>query len=55
MAYLQKKDYETLDKMEKYGGSFVKTLAKLVAHADSENLAKIKTTWPEYWDKYEKM
>lgn len=55
MGFLQEPDYKTLDNMEKYGGSFVKALAALARHADFQNLAKIKSTWSEYWDKYEKM
>jgi len=55
MGLLLEKDYKTLDKMEKYGGSFVKALAKLARHADPQNLAKIKSTWSEYWEFYEKM
>lgn len=38
--------------MQKYGGSFVKKLGELIPLADDENLEKIKTTWPEYWEKY---
>lgn len=41
--------------MEKRGGSFVKVLANLARHADSNNLARIKTAWPEYWHEYEQM
>lgn len=44
----------TCDAMDKYGGSFVKTLSNLARHADPINLAKIKATWPEYWLEYEK-
>ncbi len=41
--------------MDIYGGGFVRKLGKALDHADSENKAKIKETWPEYWRKYLKM
>jgi hypothetical protein len=28
-------------------------LGDLARHAHAENLAKIKSTWPEYWKEYE--
>jgi hypothetical protein len=34
------------------GGEFVRLLGKLARHADPENLAKIKMTWPKYWSEY---
>jgi hypothetical protein len=52
---LTEKDYDTLDAMEQHGGSFVKALANLARHADSNNIILVKTTWWEYWAKYEKM
>jgi len=48
------RDYWTIEAMSKYGGSFVKALAEAARHADMQNLAKIKTTWVEYWAEYEK-
>lgn len=42
----------TIEKMEKYGGSFVKALAQCARRADPINLKKIKNTWPEYWAEY---
>ena len=38
--------------MELYGGSFAKNLGKALLHADFENAAKIKKSWPELWDTY---
>lgn len=38
--------------MEKFGGSFVKHLGRLILLADTDNLKKIKETWPDYWEKY---
>ncbi len=48
------RDYWTIEAMTKYGGSFVKALAEAARRADRQNLAKIKTTWVEYWAEYEK-
>ncbi len=49
------RDYWTVEAMRKFGGSFVKILADLASHADPINLNKIKATWPEYWEEYERM
>ena len=38
--------------MMETGGSFVKILGNLIAHADIANRQKIKDTWPEYWEEY---
>lgn len=48
-------DHDVIEAMKRYGGSFVFYLAEAAAHADAENLAKIKATWPEYWKQYEDM
>lgn len=48
-------DLDVIDAMEKYGGSFVKSLAQAARQADHINLAKIKATWPEYWKQYSEM
>jgi hypothetical protein len=45
-------DVEVLDAMRQYGGGFVKALAEAASRADEENLARIKLTWPEYWERY---
>lgn len=52
---MNEKDCNTVDAMEKYGGSFVKQLSLLARHADPINLQKIKDTWPEYWAQYQTM
>ena len=38
--------------METYGGSFAKALAQAILHADSQNLTKIKNTWPDLWQHF---
>jgi hypothetical protein len=48
-------DVEIVHAMERFGGSFVNTLALLCYLADEENYRRIKATWPEYWAKYAEM
>lgn len=45
-------DYAIVCAMERYGGSFVRNLAACCQTADPVNLAKIKATWPDYWQEY---
>ena len=45
-------DLNTVENMDRYGGSFVKALAVLARHADHNNLQKIKNTWSVYWKEY---
>lgn len=45
----------TINAMRKFGGSFVKNLAECFISADPHNYYKLKTTFQEYWDKYQKM
>ena len=52
---MNESDFKTVEMMSKYGGSFVKMLAKLAHRADPINLEKIKSTWPKYWGQYEQM
>lgn len=49
------RDWWTAEAMQRYGGDFVKLLGRAARHADADNHAKIKATWPEYWAKYEQM
>ena len=48
-------DSDIIKCMISRGGSFVTHLGILATKADSENLQKIKDSWPEYWEKYKKM
>lgn len=45
-------DEQVIDMMEQYGGSFVKAIAKAFRCADLVNTAKLKATFPEYWNQY---
>lgn len=47
-------DYWTIQTMIRHGGSFVQALGEAAQRADYDNLRLIKTTWPEYWSRYEK-
>jgi hypothetical protein len=46
---------QTLDCMEKYGGSFIKALAACYIAADPWNREQIMTTWRFEWEKYAAM
>lgn len=52
---MNEQDFWTLKAMSKYGGGFVRALAQAAYQADSNNLARIKNAWPEYWKEYAKM
>lgn len=48
-------DRRVLYAMQRFGGGFIQALAEAFLHADQQNRAKIKATWPEYWSKYSEM
>lgn len=48
-------DLKTIQAMQRWGGSFVQALAGAALRADSDNLARLKAAWPEYWTKYRGM
>lgn len=50
---MNEKDFETVERMEKHGGSFIKALAQCCYKADHINLSKIKTAFKEDWERYE--
>ena len=55
MTTLQQADptiYETLDRMETYGGGFVSGLAQLYRRSDVSNKQKILSTWPEIFSEF---
>ncbi len=45
-------DIQAIESMHRHGGAFARALAHAAAAADAENLAKIKATWPELWERY---
>ena len=48
-------DKKTIETMMEYGGSFVRKLGAAALVADPDDLAKIKSTWPDYWSQYDRM
>jgi hypothetical protein len=48
-------DSEVVEMMSTYGGSFVKALAECLHRADHINYRKLKETFSEYFEEYEKM
>lgn len=48
-------DIKVVDAMKQYGGGFVNALAEAAMRADSDNLRRIKETWPEYWDEHKQL
>ena len=49
---MTEQDHKVIKAMLRYGGSFVQSLANCAMRADANNLAKIKATWPDYWQEY---
>lgn len=45
-------DYDTVDLMEKYGGSFVQALARACRCADPHNFRTLKKAFPAYFAEY---
>lgn len=48
-------DFRVVATMTQHGGSFVCALADAFRRADRENFIKLKTTFSEYWEKYDQM
>jgi hypothetical protein len=49
------RDFDVARTMIEYGGSFVRKLGAAALVADEQNLRRIKSTWPEYWEQYTRM
>jgi len=47
-------DVDTIEKMQNYGGSFVKAIAEAWLHADPNNRKKLEETFP-YFKEYDEM
>lgn len=45
-------EFDTIDNMTKFGGSFVKALAECFTHADPINFKILKEAFPRYWKQY---
>jgi len=48
-------DFAMVEAMERYGGSFVKSLAQCFYTADKSNFSKLKKAFPEYCEQYREM
>ena len=48
-------DYNIIQAMHQYGGSFVRRLAELYQYADDDNRKRLKEAFPEYWTKYSEL
>jgi len=51
-TYHQSVHYETVQNMLRFGGSFVKALARAAECADPINLKKLVQAFPDYFDEY---
>ena len=45
-------EWEITEAMIVYGGSFVSMLGKLYRLADTDNRARLRQAFPEYWAEY---
>ena len=45
-------EIEVIQKMMRFGGSFVASLGKCFMHADPINFKKLQKAFPEYWEEY---
>lgn len=45
-------DFEVIEAMTRYGGSFIKHIGEAASCADMRNMAKIKAMWTEEWNQY---
>ena len=52
MSCLNEQEFETVENMSKYGGSFVKALAECFHHADCVNKVKLIKVFPGYWHQF---
>lgn len=46
------RNFDIVNAMRDFGGSFVQALAAAFERADAENFEKLKTAFPEYWAEY---
>lgn len=53
MGCLNEQEFEVVERMSKYGGSFVKALADCFHHADRMNKRILKEAFAHYWKEYE--
>lgn len=49
---MTEEEIKIVEKMLRFGGGFVKALAKCFYQADPINFQKLKNAFPEYWEEY---
>jgi len=52
---MNERDLDVSLSMQRYGGDFARKLGELLQLADTENLAKLKLAFSEYYKEYEDM
>jgi hypothetical protein len=52
---MNEKEFETVEAILKYGGGFVQALGHCFQKADRLNFTRLRLTFPDYWEKYERM
>lgn len=55
MGQYQNPEWDILETMNKYGGSFIQQLARCYAAADLNNQVKLQTAFKDEFLKYDKM
>lgn len=45
-------EFEVVQNMETFGGSFVQSLAQCFYRADNNNFIRLRLAFPEYWEEY---
>ncbi len=48
-------NFDIVNAMHDFGGSFVQALAVAFERADADNFTKLKAAFPEYWAQYADM
>jgi len=48
-------DWDVVEAMRTYGGSFVQALAVCFQRADVENQYRLKAAFPELWSEYQEL
>ena len=51
-AHCGEEQFHVAEAMINYGGNFVRALGLALKAADPSNCERIKTAFPEYWEKY---
>jgi len=51
MGEIEEEKFKVSTGLRHYSGGFDRILSELITRADYTNLAKIKTTWPDLWEK----